>query len=146
MELLALRVRVTEDDAARLLTKVPPDELPVKELTVRFTSEGVVAEGKYPTLMLAVPFKMVWRLDVSEGKVRAHLASIDFYGVPAGPFRGMILNMVQEEAERLEGVTRNGETILVDLAAAAAGLGFPVKLTPREIQHEAGAVVFVAGE
>lgn len=146
MEVLALRVRVTDDDMARLVQRVPADELPVKDLTVRFTPEGMVAEGKYPTLMLAVPFRMAWRLDVVEGKVRANLVNIDFFGVPAGPFRGMILNMVQEEIERLEGVTRNGETILVDLAAAAAGLGFPVTIAPREIQHEAGAVVFVAGE
>jgi hypothetical protein len=146
MEILALRVRVTEDDVVQLLKRLPEQELPVRDLKVQFTPEGVAVTATYPTTLLSVPFHMLWKLDVVGGKVRATLSSLDFYGVPAGPLRGMILSFIHEEVAKLPGLTREGDTILVDTSVLASSLGVPVTIPPREVRHEAGGLVFIAGE
>jgi hypothetical protein len=146
MDILALRVRLTDADATLLLKRIPEAEMPVKDVKVHFAAEGVVVEGTYPTMLLSVPFRMTWRLDVIDGKLRASLANLDFYGVPAGPFRGTILSFVHDEAARIPGLSRDGDTILIDAGVLASSTGIPITLTPREVLHEAGALVFSAGE
>lgn len=144
MEIQALRLRLTDDDVARLLPLVPEDDLPAQEIKVRLTADGVAVEGKYPTLMLAVPFRMVWKLEAAEGKVRARLVELDFYGLPAGPLRGVILALVRDEVARVPGATLQGEAVLFDPAPLLAKLPVPVAVTPTEVRHEEGALVVVA--
>ncbi len=143
MDIQSLRVRLTDDDMARLLSLISEDDLPAREVKAHLTAEGVVVEGKYPTVMLAVPFRMVWRLDMVEGKVRAQLARLDFHGMPAGPFRGMILGLIHQELSRTPGLTLQGETILLDPGVLLSSFGLPVTIRPTAVHHEAGGLVFV---
>jgi len=145
MEIASLTVRLTDDDAAKLLARVSPNEMPVRDLRVNLTTEGIIVEGVYPTFMMAIPFKTVWLLDVIDGKVRGRLTNLDLSGVSAGPLRGIIMAFAKDEVAKIPGLTMEGETILADVGAALSKeIGTDVKITPREVRHEAGAVVFVA--
>lgn len=144
MEIQALCIRVTDDDAAAILQRVPEEELPAREMRVTFTSEGIAVEGKYPAVMLTVPFRMVWRGMVQDGMVRLQMLQLDFYGLPAGPLRGLILGLVRDELQGLPGVSLENDLVEVDVSVLLSSLGVPVAILPREILHEAGSLTFLA--
>jgi hypothetical protein len=94
--------------------------------------------------MLTVPFRMVWRGMVQDGMVRLQMLQLDFYGLPAGPLRGLILGLVRDELQGLPGVSLENDLVQVDASVFLSSLGVPVAITPREILHEAGSLTFLA--
>ena len=145
MELLALKLFVTEDDVNRLLAEHLPRDVGVENLRVRLTPDGVHVEGDYPTSFLKVAFETVWALAVAGGRLEARLASIKVAGVPATLLRGVLLKAL-EDAARRPGVRVEGESVLVDGEEILKEKGIPLRLNLREVLCSVGSLVLRAGD
>jgi hypothetical protein len=145
MELLALKLFVTEDDVNRLLAEHLPRDVGVENLRVRLTPDGVHVEGDYPTSFLKVAFETVWALAVAGGRLEARLASVKVAGVPATLLRGVLLKAL-EDAARRPGVRVEGESVLVDGEEILKEKGIPLRLNLREVLCSVGSLVLRAGD
>jgi hypothetical protein len=146
MEIQSLRVRVSEAEANNQLRRVPARVLPAEDLSIGFSSEGVLIRGRYRVLVMPVAFETVWQVQAVGGKVQARLHDVRLAGLPAATFRGALLGMLEEQLNSLPGITLvDRETILFDVAAAAAALGLNVRLHLTSVRTEPGAITLEAG-
>src|ERR671932_113917 len=96
MEILGLKLFVTEAEVNDLAKKHLPDDGAVEDLRIRLTPEGVLVSGEYPALRFKVPFETLWELSVAGPEVRARLAAIKVAGIPAGILKGALLKMARD--------------------------------------------------
>src|SRR6516165_6735222 len=115
MDIQALRMTVTQDDLNRLLARLLPKDVEVENLSIGLTAEGVVVRGKYPALMLSVPFETVWDVTGAGSGVKARLSALRIAGLPAGKMRTVLLKVLRDSAVRARGVSVQEEAVLVDL-------------------------------
>ena len=103
MEILSLKLILTEDDLNNLVAKHLPKDEQVREVKVRVVPEGVRVSGAYPVTFFNVRFETLWALSIQGREAAAHLSELRVAGAPAGLVRGMLLDMVRAEIEREEG-------------------------------------------
>src|SRR5262249_38206631 len=139
------QLAVTDEDLNTLAARHTPRDLPVDNLRLRFTPEGLRASGSYPALFLSVPFETLWALEVVEGRVAARLASLRVAGIPAGKFRGLILKMAREALAGRPEATVSDDAVVVDPEAVLRREGLPLKLNLRAIHCGEGVAVIEAG-
>ena len=53
---------------------------------------------------MKVPFETLWEMAVVNGLLLARLSAIKVSGVPAGMFRGVLMDVIREAVEREAGV------------------------------------------
>jgi hypothetical protein len=145
MDILALRIRVTDADAAELLRQVPPDELPVEGVAVRFTQDGVNVSGCHRVMFMPVSFETTWKLQVSGGRLEAKLDSLRLAGIPAGQFRRLLMRLIQETIERHPGVTLEEDTVCVDPVKVLHSRGLDIHITLKTVICEQGGLTVEAG-
>lgn len=145
MDILALRIRITDADAAEVLRQIPPDELPVEEMAVRFTREGMHVSGSHRVMFMRVAFETVWQFQVNGGGFEAKLETLRLAGIPAGQFRRLLMRLIQEMIERHPGMTMEGDTIRVDPVKVLHARGLAIRVTPKSITCEQGSVTVDAG-
>ncbi len=80
MELLALRLLLTEEDINTLVTQHLGADQSVRELRVRLTPEGVHVTGAYALAFFNVRFDTRWVLSVWGREVAATLADLRVAG------------------------------------------------------------------
>ncbi len=146
MEILALKLMLTESDVRFLLANNPrPDEVPVKELQIDFTPAGVVVRGKYPMPMLfTVPFETLWELKVRERLLEVRLAQLKVVGFPVGPLRGLIMNALSKLAYQ-QGIRQEGEALLVEVDRLLEMKKIPVRLNLTGVHCAPGHLILEAG-
>ncbi len=145
MELLALKLLVTEDDVNALIARHLPADQPVRDVAVRLTPEGARVAGRYPTAFFNVRFETTWDVSVREGRVAARLADLNVAGVPAGMVRGILMDMLGTTAAREDGVSVEGETILVDPDRFLARAGLSGRANLTALRCGEGVVVLEGG-
>jgi hypothetical protein len=146
MELQSLRLLVTDAHLEALASRHAPKDAPIEDLKFAFTDEGVRVTGRYPTLMMRLSFETIWVLAVSgSGRVQARLTTLRVAGLPAGKFKGLLLNMARDVLADKPGVTLTDDAIEFDAEAAALSEGLPLKLNLRAIRCELGRLVVEAG-
>src|SRR3954469_21761959 len=96
MEILALKLFVTEASVNDLLTRFLPGQGSVENLRLRLTPEGVVIQGDYPALLVKMAFETLWEVTAVGGEVRARLAKALVAGMPAGMLRGVLLKVIRD--------------------------------------------------
>src|SRR4051812_41631741 len=104
MQIQTLKLLVTDADLAELLARHVPGGDAIEELEARFTPEGVVVSGKYPTSFFKVPFETTWQVEASGPEVRVGLVDVKVAGLPANILRGALMKMVRDTAEGRPGV------------------------------------------
>ncbi len=145
MEILSLKAALTEDDVNGLLARHLDGEVPVRDLRVRLTPEGVHVMGTYPVAFFKVKFDTLWALSVREGELAAHLAGLQVAGAPAGVVRGTLMEMLAANIEREPGFRVDGETILVDVDGLLSRVGLSSHTNLRAVCCEAGRIIVEGG-
>src|SRR5262245_55262442 len=114
MEILTLKVKITEQDLNDLAKKHLPKDVPVEELRIHITPEGLVVKGEYP-LLVTVSFETLWELNVSEGKVIARLAKFRTLGMPMSILKSLVMGVIASAAKTEPWLAVDGETVQVDV-------------------------------
>jgi hypothetical protein len=145
MEVLSLKLTLSEADLNNLVTRNLGDNPSVRDLRVGLAPEGVRVSGAYSVSVLKVRFDTLWALSVSGREVAAHLADLRVAGAPAGLVRGTLLEVLGANLEREEGFRVDGETVFVDPDALLARLGLTGHTNLTAVRCEAGQVVVEGG-
>jgi hypothetical protein len=146
MEILALKLRITDDSVNALLAEHLPKDVPVENLRARITPQGVRVSGEYPTVFLRVAFETLWVLNVVNCKIEIHLGEIKVSGFPASMFRGMVFTALRDAAAREPGLTVGDDVLVIDPVAAAAAHRVPVRINLQSILCSLGSLVVEAAQ
>jgi hypothetical protein len=145
MEILALKLLVTEDNLNGLVKRFAPGQSPIEDLRLRLTPDGVVVEGDYRALVVRLKFQTLWEVTAHGAEVRARLASIKVAGLSAGMLRGLLLKVIADVSAEQPGVRVEDETLWVNVEQTLLGQGVPVKLNLTALRCSVGALVIEAG-
>jgi hypothetical protein len=145
MEILALKLFVTEGEVNGLIQKFLPEPGAVDNLRVRLTPEGIVVQGDYPTLLVKMAFETLWEVAVDGGEVRARLASVKVAGLPAGMLRGVLLKVLRDVTDGEAGLEIRDETVHVDVDRVLRARGLPVRVHLTAVRCSIGTLVLEAG-
>jgi hypothetical protein len=145
MEILALRLHITEEDVNALVARHLPDDQPLQDVRARLTPEGVRISGRYPTSFFAVRFEALWQLAVHEGRLMARLAGLDVGGMPVGMVRGILMDMIADAAAREDGIDVQGEVILINPDQLLTRGGLVGRTNLSAVQYGEGFVLIEAG-
>ena len=140
MEVQSLKLAITDEDLNGLLKKYLPPNVPVEELSIRITPEGMAVTGIYP-LFINVHFESVWELGVDQGRVTARFDKFKAMGVPANIFKSAIVKMIEDVAAREEWIRIEGDTLLVDVDACLAKFAVPTRTNIKNITCGEGLLV-----
>jgi hypothetical protein len=127
MEIQTLRLFISEAEANELIAHHQPPDVPVKNLQVEFTAEGVRISGEYPTLLMNMPFETLWQLAVNDGRVEARLVDLSAAKLPAGPLRSVVLRALGDHIAE-PGVSATDEAIVLDVRELVRRQKPPVRL------------------
>lgn len=144
MEIQSLKLLLTDADLGRFVAEALRDEEGLEKVQARFTPEGVVLAGEYPTVLLRVPFETVWTVTAAGPELHVKLASVKVAGLPAGMLRGVLLKVAQDKVEQHPGCRVRGEDIAIDVAAAAAAEGLDLRVHFTAVRLSVGAAVVEA--
>lgn len=146
MEIQSLRLLVTDADLAGLVQRGLADQPGLEGVRASILPEGVKLAGEYPTgFGFKVPFETVWALTGEGPCVRARLDSVKVAGMPAGMLRGALMRAVRDNAEGHPGVSIDGESVLVDVPAAAAKSGVELCVTFTAVRPAEGSLIVEVG-
>jgi len=145
MEIQSLKLHVADADLAALVLKAGAAAEGVQELKARFTPEGVVVTGKYPTSFLTVSFETTWSVEPAGPEVRVALAGLKVMGVPGGFLRGILMKMAKEAVADMPGFRAEGDAIIVRPADMAKAEGIELDVTFTRVTLSVGAAVVEAG-
>src|SRR5713101_8203288 len=132
MEIHSLHILLTEQDLNDLAKKHTPKNLPVEDMRLRLSPEGVHLTGVYP-FFINVSFETVWHLSAEQGKAVAKLTKFRAMGVPG--------NIVKREPW----VHVDGDQLVADLDQACAQYAVAGKTHLKSIIVQRGLLVIEAG-
>jgi hypothetical protein len=141
MEILSLKVVLTEEDVNGVIAKHLGTDTPVRDLRVRLTPAGVEVAGTYPVTLFKVKFETVWELSVRGRELAAHLANLNVAGAPAGLVRGTLMEMLGANLASEEGLRVEDETVFVDPDVLLGRLGLSGRTNLSAVRCEAGRLV-----
>ena len=144
MQIQALTLLLTDADLKSLLEKNPPPGVVIDGLTARFTPEGVVVTGRYPTPFMAVPFETLWQLSVEGPCVRAKLANVRVMGLPGAMLTGMMMKMIRESVAGKPGVSVENDSVVAHAGEAFERYGLAVDVKFAVVRLSIGAAVIEA--
>src|SRR5262249_49481471 len=114
MEILALKLLVTEQSANRLAAEALPRDMGIRDLKVRFAPEGAYVSGVYQ-MLVGMPFETLWEVSIRGGRIAARLADVRVAKLGGGMFKSLILGALADAARRQQGLYFQADTLLIDL-------------------------------
>jgi hypothetical protein len=144
MEIHSLHLLVTEQDLNDLARKYAPKDLPVEDMRLRMSPEGVHVTGVYP-FFINVSFETVWHVNAEHGKAVAKLTKFRAMGVPGNIFKSAIMKMVEDVAKREPWIRVDGDQLICDVDQACAQYAVPAKTHLKSIIVQTGLMVVEAG-
>jgi hypothetical protein len=145
MDILALKLVMTEADVNGLVAAHLPANQPVRDLRVSLTPEGIRLSGSYPVTFFNIAFHTLWAIALSEGRVIARLAGLQVAGAPAGMVRGMLMEAVADNLRGEDGFRVEGDSIFVDLDRALGRFGLSARTNLTAVHCENGRLVLEGG-
>jgi hypothetical protein len=139
MEIHDLKVLFTEDEINRALARGLPRNVPLREVNVRLTEEGIHVKGVY-ALLLGVPFETRWELSVRQGKLAARLAGVKVIGMGAGILTNALMSALGAAAAHEDAIGVEGDTVLLDPDQLLAKQGFPSRTNLTAVRCGEGRV------
>ncbi len=144
MEIHSLHVLVTEQDLNELAKKHLPKDMPVEEVRLRLSPEGVHVSGVYP-FFINVKFETIWHLSAEQGRAVAQLTKFRAMGVPGNIFKSAIMKMVEDVAKKEPWIRIAGDQLILDPDQACAHYAVPAKTHLKSIIVQTGLLVIEAG-
>jgi hypothetical protein len=145
MEIQALKLFVTEDEINDLLEKFLPPDLPIQELSVRLTPEGVVVQGVYPSLLVKMAFETLWEITAAGTELNARLANVKVAGLPAGKLRGLLIKMIRDAIASEPGLSVQDNALRVDVEEALRAKSLPLQVSFTGVRCSLNSLVLEAG-
>jgi hypothetical protein len=145
MEIQALKLFVPEDVVNQLIAEHTPKDVPLQDLKVHLTPEGIRVQGKYPTMFLKVAFESLWAIAVVNRQLEVKLADVQVSGFPATMLRGLIFKMMKDATAREPGLTVDGETLRINIEEFLAAKGLPLTVNLTNVRCSPGSLVIEAG-
>ena len=139
MEILSLKLHLTDADLAPLTRLLAAETEDVEKLALRFSPEGIVASGLYPTPLMKVSFETVWSLRPAGAELRLKLETLKVMGIPGGFLRGMLVKMAKEAISDQAGVRVEGEEIVVTMGEVLKDVGVEAKANFKRVTLSVGA-------
>jgi hypothetical protein len=144
MEILTLRATISEQDLNDMAKKHLPSDMPVEELRIHVTQEGLVVKGEYP-MLITVAFETLWELSVSGGKVVARLAKFRTLGMPMTVLKSLVMGVITSAAKTEAWLAVDRDTVHVDVERVLSEEGLKARLHLTAVRCEAGALLIEAG-
>jgi hypothetical protein len=145
MEIQALKLFLTEDEANELVAQVLPDSDPIEELRLRLTPDGVIVQGVYPAMMFKTSFETLWHLSPAGPELVARLVHVKMAGFPAGMLKGVLLRMVRDAVQAQPWVRVQDEVVRVHVEEAARAQGIPLRVRFTAVRCSVASLVLEAG-
>jgi hypothetical protein len=145
MEILSLKLSLSEADLNGLVARHFGADQSVRDVRVGLGPEGVRIAGAYRVAFFNVRFDTLWALSVAGREVAARLADLRVAGAPAGMVRETLLDMLSANIADQEGARVEGESILVDPDVILGRLGLTGSANLRAVYCEPGRVVIEGG-
>jgi len=143
MEIQALKLVLVEAEINRLAARAQRKGVPVRDLSVRLTAEGIQVTGKYHAFV-SMAFETLWHVSVQAGKVRAFLADIKVVGFGAGRMKGMLTESLCAAVDAEGVLEADGDALIFDLDRLLTLQGFPAKTNLTAIRCDATRIVIEA--
>jgi hypothetical protein len=140
MEIHALRIVISEQWLCRLAVDAMPPDAGMRDVRVRLAAEGVYVYGSYQ-MLVGVPFEMLWELSVRAGKIAAKLADVKVARLGAGLLKSTLLGQLAGMAAKIEGLSLQEDTLLVDLDRLLASKGYPARTNLRLVRCTEGSLL-----
>jgi hypothetical protein len=140
MEIQALRALIPEAMLTQIAAKAVPPDVKVKDVRVHLKPEGAQVTGTYE-MFFAVPFETLWELSVRDGKIVARLANVKVARLGAGMVKGVLLGILSDVAEKIDGTQLEGDTLTVDVDRILAGHGYLVRTNLKTVQCQPGKLL-----
>jgi hypothetical protein len=125
MEIQALKLLVSEKEI-NVFAGMALNGAPVRDVTVRVTTDGVHIRGKYQA-WVSVGFETLWQLSIQAGKIRAQMTDVKVVGMPASMIRGMLTEIVGDVLGGEGGIQTENDILWIDLDQVLAQRGFPAR-------------------
>jgi hypothetical protein len=137
MEIQALRALIPEAMLTRIAIESLPPDVNVKDIRVKLTPQGAHVDGTYE-MFFAVPFETLWELSVQDGKILARLANVKVARLGASMVKGVLLGILVDAAEKIEGLRLDGDTLVLDVDRILTARGYPVRTNLKVVECQAG--------
>jgi hypothetical protein len=145
MEIQSLRLRATDRDLEAIVAKFARAADGVEGLKGRFTPDGVVVTGVYPTSFLRVSFSTTWAVEAVGPELHVRLSALSVMGVPGGFLRGMLMRMAKDAVEGRAGMRVEGEAVIVSVPEMAKAHGADVEVKFTSVKLADGEATIEAG-
>ena len=145
MEILALKATVSEQVLNELAARHLPRDVPVEELRIAVTQEGVVIKGEYP-LLVTVSFETLWELGIEDGKVTARLTRFRTLGMPMNVLKSVLLGAIATAAKSEDWLQVDKDTVRIDVDRVLAREGLRAHTNLTALRCQAGVMVIEGGK
>lgn len=146
MHIHTLKMSVSEQALNELVAALPAGKKnPVQNLRVRLTSEGVMVQGEYPTMLMKMSFETLWEVKADGSIVQARLTAVKAAGLPAAMLRVVLLKTLRDLLAKEPGVCVVEEAIQVDLSKHSAMQKLQLKIHLTAVQCSHGKLMIEAG-
>jgi hypothetical protein len=123
MEIVSLRLLLTEQDLNNLIIRFLKPPPKIRDLHVRIARSGLALAGTYETF-LPIPFETIWRLFVSDGKIVARLSAVNAVRIPLHFLKPYILQALRSNSSQLD---VNDESVVFDVGRLVSDCPVPIK-------------------
>jgi hypothetical protein len=145
MNILALKVVVTDQELTEMTRReLRNSKAPLKDVTIRFTSEGVQVKGSYH-MMMSMPFETQWKVSVEAGRLVLTLGDLKVSGFGAGMMRSVMLQAIAANVPARDAVTVKDDCLILDLDRVLAQNGLNAHTNLRSVRCEEGTMTIEAG-
>lgn len=140
MEIQALKLLVTEQEVNALVAREAASGGAVRDLSVRFSAEGIAIKGRYQMVM-PMPFETLWQVGVEDGKIVAQLVEIRVVGFPAAMLKGSLMSLIVESVQADGALQAQGDALRIDVDRLLAQRGFPARTNLTGVHCAAGQLI-----
>lgn len=142
---MELYLSIPEAEINEILPRFLPPDLPVKNLRVRLTPQGLILHGDYPTMLLSLSFEIRWELAAVAGNAQAQLAGLRVAGLPAGLLRGVILSAIRDATAKWSAVKVENDLIRIDIKQLLQERKSILRFELKSLRTVAGSLIIEAG-
>jgi hypothetical protein len=140
-----LYVSIPEAEINEVLPRFLPPDLPVKNLRVQLTPQGLVLHGEYPTRFLTIRFEILWEVAAIAGNAQAKLTGIKVAGLPAGLLRGLLLSAIRDSTKAHPAVQVENDIVRLDVRQLFQNRQTFFRIELKAVRTVAGSLIIEAG-
>ena len=137
MEIVSLRLVLTEDDLNSLVSRFVTMPPKIRDLRARIIATELALAGVYDSF-LPIHFETLWKVSFDNGKIAARLSAIKAVGVGLGFLKNYVLKAMSSNSTLFE---LKDESLVFDLDRLLADMTVPIKTNLAAISFDSECLV-----